>query len=163
MEMALSEATVVATSYSPRRASRGTLTTFKPGQPRRGGVGQFLPQNLPQILFDLPRTEPDVAPTGLINATRRILPHGWLAVGYRTAPALRASGRLQPLSKRLWGSAPGAPSPGKSDPERVDSYQPQVMMCAYRPNLFDPWGVGDHPHRFRGRCPRPGVSTFVMK
>jgi len=37
--------------------------------------------NLPPIVLDSQRTEPDVAPTGLLNSTGRVLPHGWLAVG----------------------------------------------------------------------------------
>ena len=35
--------------------------------------------------------------TGLVNPGCRVLPHGWLAVGQMTTPALRALGRLQPL------------------------------------------------------------------
>jgi len=49
--------------------------------PGRGGVRDFSGHNLPPIVLDPQRTEPDVAPTGLLNSTGRVLPHGWLAVG----------------------------------------------------------------------------------
>jgi hypothetical protein len=38
-------------------------------------------RNRQRIVLDSVRAEPDVAPTGLINSSCRVLPHGWLAVG----------------------------------------------------------------------------------
>jgi hypothetical protein len=92
-ELALSEATAVATSRSPRRASRGMLTAYGSRQPRTSGIWEFFRQ---KTTFDpclTPCQRGQMPPliganqsTGLINLSCRVLSHGWLAVGYMISP-----------------------------------------------------------------------------
>jgi len=98
-ELALSEATAVATSRSPRRASRGMLTAYESRQPRRGGIWEFFRQKTTFDPCSTPCERGQMPPLrGSSIFPVAFYPTAGSPWANMTSPALRALGRLQSLS-----------------------------------------------------------------